>query len=166
MKSIDDYINEMKKLSVKAAVPVAEKTITQTLSPSEPKRPSLNNTGMGELTVVVNSAFDRPLSGAAVSVYDSVTNDFVTTEYTDESGKTKVIYLPAPEKSESMAPSENLVYGLYDIEVTKDGYIGAVMREIPVFDGTSSIQQISLLLVAASNGDVEQSESQGDPFNL
>ncbi len=163
-KSVQDYINEMKSMSIRAeAAPVQTEPVPE--QPTE-KKPSLNSDGMGELTVVVSSALQRPLQGAAVSVYDSVTDDIVTTQYTDSSGKVGPIFLPAPLKTESMSPTDTLVYGIYDIEVNKDGYIGAVMREIPVFDTVTSIQQISLLLVAAGNGAGEQTQSQGDPFNL
>ena len=65
---------------------------------------------------------------------------------TDESGKTPTRPLPAPSKELSQQ-SGNLIqpFSLYDAMVTREGYADVELKEIPVFDGVSSVQTVSMI---------------------
>lgn len=63
---------------------------------------------------------------------------------TDESGKTDPISLPAPRKELSQSPGNGIVFGLYQAEVTAPGYLPTKIRDLPVFDGITTIQPVRL----------------------
>ncbi len=66
------------------------------------------------------------------------------TVLTDESGKTEPISLPAPDRRLSQSPNNGIVYAVYQAEITADGYIPTEIRDLPVFDGVTTIQPVSL----------------------
>ena len=63
---------------------------------------------------------------------------------TDESGKTEPVSLPAPSRSLSQSPNNGIVYGSYEAKVTAKGYLPTEIRNLPVFDGVTSIQPVNL----------------------
>ena len=66
------------------------------------------------------------------------------TVLTDESGKTSPISLPAPDRRLSQSPNNGIVYAVYQAEVTAEGYIPTEIRDLPVFDGVTTIQPVNL----------------------
>lgn len=158
-KTLDDYIKEMRNMKLKAKPVVSE--INETNKP-------LETSGKGGLIIVVNEAQNRPLKNATVVVTDSTSGEIVAKELTDLSGKTKVIELPAPLKSETLSPSEQkVVYGLYDITASAENFIEFSLKKVPVFDSVISIQTINLLWKWASGGNSEpQTQTEEQPYNL
>ena len=124
--------------------------------------------GKGGLIVVVNEAQSRPLKNAKVIVRDSATGEKLVEVTTDISGKTDVIELPAPLKSESLSPSgERIVYGLYDINVSAENFIDYNLKDIPVFDSVVSIQTVNLLWKwAAGENFAFENQTEEQPYNL
>ena len=63
---------------------------------------------------------------------------------TDESGKTEPISLPAPNKALSQSPNNGAVYAAYDAKVAAAGFLPTEIRNLPVFDGVTTIQPVNL----------------------
>ena len=63
---------------------------------------------------------------------------------TDENGKTEPVSLPAPRRELSQNPYNGIVYAIYQAEVTAEGYIPTKIKDLPVFDGITTIQPINL----------------------
>ena len=102
----------------------------------------------GFLTVNSRTALGAlPVGGACVHV----TGDGIdATFYTDSSGATGRIVLPAPQPDASLSPEENgAPFSSYDIEVSADGYYTVLSRAVPVFPGITSVQNVNLIPVAA-----------------
>ncbi len=122
-------------------------------SPDTPKAPPA--AGEGRLIFAVSTAGGAiPLEGAAVtvrrrrSVTDGSGGEVMAVVYSDASGKTEMIPLPAPAKSLSLTPpraGEPAPYALYDAEVILPAYYTQTFTRIPVFDGITSIQQAALI---------------------
>ncbi len=108
-----------------------------------------NNRGSGTIVFRVYTAREAlPVENAVCKVTKIFNGDVHTfyTLVTDESGKTPARPLPAPSKELSQQ-SENLIqpFSLYDALVTREGYADVELKEIPVFDGVSSVQQVSMI---------------------
>lgn len=126
---------------------------------TEPKYDSLedferNNRGTGTILFRVYTAHEAlPIENAVckvTKVFNGNTHTFYTL-ITDESGRTTTEPLPAPS-SELSQNSENTVqpFSLYDATVTREGYADVELKEIPVFDGVSSVQQVAMIPVINS----------------
>ena len=55
------------------------------------------------------------------------------------------VYLPAPPRAASQAPGGPPPYALYAVEVSLPGYYTNAYAEIPVFDGITSVQTVTLV---------------------
>lgn len=87
-----------------------------------------------------------PVAGATVVVSKPL-NDRQTlsiTITTDESGKTEPLSLPAPSRELSQAPNGGVVFAAYQAEVSAPHYITEEIRNLPVFDGITTIQPVNL----------------------
>ena len=66
--------------------------------------------------------------------------------FTDMDGITEEITLPAPSSSYSMTPYPNeSPYALYDVKISKDGYLTKTIRNLPVFSGIESFQGVNMI---------------------
>ncbi len=110
-----------------------------------------NEPGTGFLVVKVftgNGAI--PLSGATVTVRNNEPNseesgNVITTLFTDRSGNTEKIALPAPSRLLSQSPGNLLPFSTYNIEVFLDRYQSATFQSVPIFDSILSIQPVELI---------------------
>lgn len=108
-----------------------------------------NNRGSGTILFRVYTAREAlPIENAVckvTKVFGGNTHTFYTL-ITDESGRTTSEPLPAPS-SELSQDSENTIqpFSLYDAVVTREGYADVELKEIPVFDGVSSVQQVGMI---------------------
>ena len=66
------------------------------------------------------------------------------TVVTDESGKTAPVSLPAPSRELSQRPGNSIVFATYQAEITAPNYVTTEIRDLPVFDGITTIQPVSL----------------------
>lgn len=87
-----------------------------------------------------------PIPGAAVKITRALDDrlGISVTVTTDESGKTEPISLPAPSRELSQTPGNGIVFAAYQAEVSAPGYITTRIRDLPVFDGITTIQPVNL----------------------
>ena len=67
---------------------------------------------------------------------------------TDSSGQTEIITLQAPPKSTSEKPDIRYPSALYDVSIKADGYYDVHSRDVPVFEGITSLQNVDLVPVS------------------
>lgn len=107
------------------------------------------NSGVGSIIFRVTTAREAlPVANAKCVVtkkFGGLVHE-IETLYTNQSGNTVPLSLPAPPKSLSQQ-YDNLVqpFALYDAVVTREGYVDVVLTDIPVFDGIQSVQGVSML---------------------
>lgn len=63
---------------------------------------------------------------------------------TDESGKTDPISLPAPSRELSQSPGKGIPFAAYQAVVSAPNYVSEEIRDLPVFDGITTIQPVNL----------------------
>lgn len=106
--------------------------------------------GNGQLIIKVSEGGGTlPVRGAVVTVSGrlnpDVSSGIIYTLRTDESGLTETVTLPAPDASSSLSPGGDTPYGVYDVKVTKPGYVSAENAGTQVFDGVTALQYFSLI---------------------
>ena len=145
---IDKYIAEMKAMQA-ASMPAP---IPQSEPPVETENEEVMS---GEGGLIVNLTAVRglyPVSGGKVSVFTGrgQSAKAIAETYTDDSGKTPVLRLPTVSAAETETPNENgRPFAYYNIKTQADGYIPTIYYNVAVFDGVSSVQNISLYPVAS-----------------
>ena len=104
---------------------------------------------------VVTARGAIPLSGAAVTVYDTSAdgNPIMTVVYTDSSGKTERIALPAPARSLSTQPGNVKPFATYLIQIEKEGYYTVTNNGVPIFEGVTSIQPVEMMPLSEYDSD-------------
>ena len=87
-----------------------------------------------------------PVDGATITITKALDDrlGLSVTVVTDESGKTDPISLPAPSRALSQAPNGGVVYAAYQAEVSAPNYVTTEIRDLPVFDGITTIQPVNL----------------------
>ncbi len=104
--------------------------------------------GMGYVIVQVTTANTAiPLEGARVRISRADEGNFEVLYdlLSGPDGRTERIALPAPARTMSLSPDNGKPYAAYGIEVSREGYEGAVYNAVPVFDGITAIQQANLI---------------------
>ena len=106
----------------------------------------------GFLQVFVRTADGAlPVAAARVRIFGG---DVDRTEYTDRSGKTPRVALPAPSAKLSQSSENKTPFALYGVTVTKEGFYTQSTENVPIFDGVSSLQPV-LLIGLAEYGSAE-----------
>ena len=102
---------------------------------------------LGFLVVAVTAGQGAiPLPGALVAV-SAQTEDgpvLYRSVRTDASGRTPILELPAPAKSESMTPDQPTPYLNYTVRVDLPCYQSAEVRDISIFPGIASTLPVQL----------------------
>ncbi len=103
----------------------------------------------GNITVAVRTAGGAlPVENAVVTVKDANQN-ILYVVFTDISGKTAPLAVPAPPKANSSAPGmPDPPFFTYNIDTDKAGYISVRNLSVPVYPGITSIQPVEMLPVA------------------
>lgn len=102
------------------------------------------NMGSGTLIAQVTTATGAiPLQGAVV-IISNPDGSIITTQFTDNSGRTAAVNLPAPSSSYSLSPGTVRPYSTYNMRVELPGYYTQQFLNIAVFDKIESIQPVSL----------------------
>lgn len=115
-----------------------------------------NNLSSGSGGLLVNVTTLKglyPVKGAVVTVFSGDVNNMqvIDSRVTDQSGRTSVFVLSAPERSLSeTAGASEKPYASYNVSVKADGYIEQINLNVPVFSGVLSLQSVDLLLLAAA----------------
>ncbi len=144
----------------------------------EPDRPAVDRpggdmSGAGRLVFQVSTAGGAiPLEGAEVTIrsFRSLTDgsggDVLNVLYSGRDGKTEMLTLPAPAKNFSLEPARDgmpVPYALYDADVRFTGFYEQGYTRIPVFDGITSIQHVTLIPLP-ENGIVDGVRPDGEQF--
>ena len=86
-----------------------------------------------------------PVANAVVTVKDANDN-ILYVEFTDSSGNTQLMKVPAPAKSNSTSPNTGLPpYFNYNIDTDKEGFVSVRNTNVPVYPGITSIQPVEML---------------------
>jgi len=87
-----------------------------------------------------------PIADATVTLTKELNDNqqLSFTVRTDESGKTTPLSLPAPDRELSQRPGNGIVYASYQAEISAPNYVTTRIRDLPVFDGITTIQPVSL----------------------
>lgn len=120
-----------------------------------PVEPVLENSDInqssGRLVGIVTTLRNLyPVPKARVTVFEGTPDNMkvIATDWTDESGRTEIFVLPAPDRAESQSPSDNKApYANYNMMVEAEGYISNIHLNIPVFSGVTSLQRSNMLLL-------------------
>lgn len=102
----------------------------------------------GSLVIQVQTARGTfPVSEAAVIVRrkEDGKDSVVQNVFTNASGETPEIRLPAPKKEDAQSPSAELPFTDYDIEVDAPLYYNAIIRDVQVFGDEKTIQVVDLI---------------------
>ena len=107
------------------------------------------NTEEGWIQVIVRKGDNTyPIPDASIIINSTEDGQLklISNTMTDESGKTELIAVPAPNVSYSLE-SDNKVrpYALYNVSVFADGYFREKSVNVPVFAGITSVQQFNLV---------------------
>lgn len=98
---------------------------------------------VGFLQVFVRTAGESlPVANARVFIEGAATP---TTLYTDRSGKTERIPLPAPPPENSTSAGSSTPFALYRVTVEKEGFYPQRTENVPVFAGVGSLQPVTLI---------------------
>ncbi|MBQ9133347.1 MAG: hypothetical protein IJX64_02310 [Clostridia bacterium] len=119
-------------------------------------------TSTGTLIVSVYTAGGAiPVEGALVTIRGGEQNSsgVLSILYTDQSGNTPRITLPAPPASESESPGTEKPYATYNIEVDKDSFYPRSFINVPIFSETTSIQPVNLIPLTEYNPDILHPDS-------
>ncbi len=87
------------------------------------------------------------------------------TLFTDENGFTKTITLSAPNQALSESPGNPSPYTMVDITAEKEGFYTIVIKNVQIFSGEVTQQQIQMLPVP-ENGEVRTGVYVLTPQNL
>ncbi|MBO7196881.1 MAG: carboxypeptidase regulatory-like domain-containing protein [Clostridia bacterium] len=103
-----------------------------------------------------------PVEGAVVRVLGAGEDNRLVSfsSLTDRDGLSDRFMLPAPPVEYSLTPSPaELPYSVYDIEISKRGYLTKRIRGLTVFSGINSIQLIDMI---PGSGNVIQDYPRGN----
>ena len=118
-----------------------------------------NMSGTGYLIVRVSTASGAiPVSGATVAVRSGVGDEngdrgaIIELLQSDRDGNTPRIPLPTPPRENSTRPGSMVPYAAYQIDVAADGFYRQYFTAVPVYDGVTSIQPVTLIPLADNPG--------------
>lgn len=133
------------------SVPAISGAVTESKPPAAEREKDSSvpsaNTQTGYLKVMVTLADkSMPIEGASVLVTENDDGKQILRYFgfTNESGETPTIPLPAPPVENSEAPKGKNVYAVYDIRTDAPGYRTVINRGVPIFEGITSIQNVQL----------------------
>ena len=137
-KSIQDYIDELVTFKARSTTPI--KSV------------------QGDLIVeVTHSRGTFPIEKATVKIFDTSGKELATM-LTDQSGRTFPITLDAKSKNltESPGSSSDKAATLYNVTISADGFVTTTIKNIPIYEGITTLQKYDMLFSSVSNGKEEQ----------
>ncbi len=142
VKTVDDYIRELKEMSAKSKF---KNDINLANTPPM-------SDASGKLIISVSHSQNTfPVANAEYFVYDKNGNS-VASGITDISGKSEEIVLPAIPKGVSEQPGTQLINSavFYDVGISAENYIPFTIKNIPVFEGVTTLQNFDMTFFSAS----------------
>lgn len=101
---------------------------------------------MGFLRIWITAAGGTvPVAGVPVRILDE-NGELLHVLRSGESGLTPTVTLPAPPASESLTPGTK-PYTTYRVSVEAPGYAPVPLLPVPIFDGITSLQPVTLVPV-------------------
>ncbi len=98
-----------------------------------------------------------PLEDVAVSVLDD-TGRLLGLRLTDRSGKTAPIRLTVPDGAESQSPGTAKPFVTVNLYARAEGYEQVLVRDIQIFAGTTTLQELQLVPLAELPGSWNQAQ--------
>ena len=99
-------------------------------------------------THVFASRANLPLAGAAVVVTRRTgpgRNELLAIRQTDSSGTTAPVSIPTPAANESLSPGQGSSFAYVDITADLPGYSQVIVRDVQVFPGVLTLQEIQMV---------------------
>ena len=96
----------------------------------------------------VTSRAELPVPGATVTVSTLLPGgrrELLSVQRTDESGLTELVTVPTPDLANSLTPDQ--AQGWTDVQVgaTHPNFDGAVVRDVQIFPGVTTVQKLVLI---------------------
>ena len=113
----------------------------------------LENPASGTIkTQVFTARGAYPVEQAQVDLYKVFPEGdyLIIRQYTDRSGQVDPVTVPVYQRSLSESPGDSTPYVSYRIAVTHPGFADAVIEQVPVFEGVTSLQSVNLIPMAAT----------------
>ena len=113
----------------------------------------LENPASGTIkTQVFTARGTYPVEQAQVDLYKVFPDGdyLISRQYTDRSGQVNPVTVPVYQRSLSESPGDSTPYVSYRIAVTHPGFADAVIEQVPVFEGVTSLQSVNLIPMAAT----------------
>ena len=113
----------------------------------------LENPASGTIkTQVFTARGAYPVEQAQVDLYKVFPDGdyLISRQYTDRSGQVNPVTVPVYQRSLSESPGDSTPYVSYRIAVTHPGFADAVIEQVPVFEGVTSLQSVNLIPMAAT----------------
>lgn len=152
-KTIEEYIQEMRNFAKQSGYSL-NKAITTAVASPVPATPAT----VGELIILVtHSRGTFPVTNATITVFDR-DNNKIKSVVTDASGRTERIILPALPKQLSETPNDTNadIAKFYNVQIDAENFVSALIRNVPIFEGVTSLQSFDMLYRgAANNQDVQ-----------
>lgn len=138
---IERYRNELSDMRREVKAPESEKEPITPVSENQ-LRNSDGNTQIGYIKVQVQTEIGAPAAGATVLITseDGGRKILEFFGFTDENGESPIVPLPAPPMENSEAPRGKNPYALYEVRTDFAGLRSVISRDVPVFEGVTSIQ--------------------------
>lgn len=113
----------------------------------------LENPASGTIkTQVFTARGAYPVEQAQVDLYKVFPEGdyLISRQYTDRSGQVNPVTVPVYQRSLSESPGDSTPYVSYRVAVTHPGFADAVIEQVPVFEGVTSLQSVNLIPMAAT----------------
>ena len=103
-------------------------------------------------TQVFTARRTYPVGNAQVNLYKVFPDGvyLIDSQFTDRSGQVKPVTVPALERSLPETPGDPTPYVSYRITVSHPDFMDAVIEQVPVFEGVTSLQAVDLIPAAAA----------------
>ena len=103
---------------------------------------------------VYTSMAQLPIENAYITVTDTNEENptIIASRTTDSSGKTSIIILQTPPRSDSLSPNpEEIPFVSYNVRVDHPEFESIIIKNVQIFDGLETIQDAMLIPLTESS---------------
>ena len=96
----------------------------------------------------VTSRAEIPVAGATITVSTVIPGrgrELLSVQRTDESGMTDMISIPTPDLANSLTPDQPQGWTDVQIAASQPNYDGIVIRDVQIFPGITTLQELILV---------------------